>query len=129
MQYGQQHYQPTLNTQLRKAGTIPMMTFKVRGLWKVDYRYKPNDWERDLSYSMLYAQTIWQGCCYVDYGKVKIDESILGQDGREIAKSDIDISTKIAVFNTVFAVFEKKPSATYYIDGSASEKTIRGQVL
>lgn len=99
--------------------------FKVRGLWKVDYRYKPNDWERDLSYSMLYAQTIWQGCCYVDYGKVKIDESILGQDAREMVKSNIDISSKIALLDSVFAVFDKKPSATYYIDGSASEKTIR----
>ena len=61
----------------------------------------------------------------MDYGTVKIDEDIIGQDAREVVMSDVDISTKIAVLDSVFAVFDKKPTAAYFIDGPASEKTIR----
>lgn len=108
---------------LEKSRDYPDDDFILRGLWRVDYRYRPNQWERDLSYSMLMAQTVGQGCCYVDYGNVKIDDSLLGQDSREITGTDR--STSIAILDAVYSVFKSTPEQSFEFKGTSSEKASR----
>jgi hypothetical protein len=96
--------------------------FVLRGLWRVDYRYRPNRWERDLAYTMIYGQTIWQGCCYVDYQAAVIDDSYLGQDSRELVPTDP--ATEVAVLDAAYAVIDKTPAVVHTFEGSAESKAV-----
>lgn len=106
-----------------KSASLPDEDFVVRGLWRIDYRYRPNQWERDLAYSMLLAQTTRQGCCYVDYATGAIDESFLGTDGRTVEPDNP--STAIAILDAVYGIFDKTPESTLQFNGSSSEKAER----
>jgi hypothetical protein len=108
---------------LRKSIDYPEDDFVLRGLWRIDYRYRPNQWERDLSYSMLMAQTNGQGCCYVDYGACTIDDRLLGRDSREI--TDCDRSTSIAVLDAIYSVFKSEPEQSFEFKGTSAEKATR----
>ncbi|WP_438009349.1 DUF364 domain-containing protein [Sorangium sp. So ce321] len=96
--------------------------FALRGLWRVDYRYRPNEHERDLAYSMVYAQTLWQGCAYSAYGDAPVDDALLGADTRHIVTDHWP--TSIAVLDAVYANFERRPLRTYQFSGNAHEKTV-----
>jgi putative heavy-metal chelation protein len=97
--------------------------FTLRGLWTVNYRYRPNRFERDLSYSLVLAQTVGQGCCYVTYGDARIDEDLLSRDAREIWTDDP--FTNIAVLDAIYSAFEKHPVASFDFRGTSDEKAVR----
>jgi Putative heavy-metal chelation len=107
---------------IEQSRDYPDEDFVLRGLWSIDYRYRPNEWERDLSYGMLMAQTTGQGCCYVDYGAARIDESCLGKDGRTL--TGCDRATEIAVLDAVYSVFDKQPEQTFEFKGTSSDKAV-----
>lgn len=113
---------------LERSRQYPTDYFLLRGLWRIDYRYRPNVWERDLAYSMVLAHTVWQGCCYVDYATPKIDDTLLGRDARDLRPEDI--GTAIAVLDAIYAVFDKRPKATFTFQGMASDKTsLRARII
>lgn len=106
-----------------KSKAYPDEDFLIRGVWRINHRYQPNAWERSLAYSMFIVQTIWQGCCYCNYGYADIDESLLGKDAREVRTQDIGV--EIAILDAIYSVFEKKPDSSYVFEGSSNEKAIR----
>ena len=108
---------------IEKSKAYPDEYFFIRGVWRIDHHYQPNAWERSLAYSMLIVQTIWQGCCYCNYGSVNVDESLLGKDAREVRTRDIGVD--IATLDAIYSVFEKKPEASYVFEGSSNDKAIR----
>lgn len=102
--------------------------FRLRGMWRVDYRLRPNEWERDLAFTMIYAQTLWQGCCYVNYQAGDVDDAHLGQDVREIRTSDV--ATQIALLDAGYASLPSSPARQYEYGGSAPEKAMeRGRIV
>lgn len=114
---------------LEKSRSYPDEDFILRGLWSIDYRYRPNEWERDLSYGMLLAQTTGQGCCYVDYPAAQIDDRFLGKDSRTII-DDLDRSTAIAVLDAVYSVFDAQPEQSFEFKGTSADKAVtRAQIV
>jgi hypothetical protein len=108
---------------MQKSTEYPDEDFVLRGLWRIDYRYRPSPWERDLAYSMVVAQTTGQGCCYVDYGSASIDDHLLGTDGREI--TDCDHYTSIAILDAIYSVFKTSPEQSFDFKGGSAEKAAR----
>ena len=113
--------------ELKKIGIDKSQSYKdddfiLKGIWSINHIYRPNVYERLLTYSMVLAQTIGQGCCYIEYGQAKDDTQYLGMDTREFDPDNLAL--KIAVLDAMFTAFDKKPIETYTFLGSSSEKAI-----
>lgn len=94
--------------------------FVVRGLWKTQLLFRPNENERTFSYTYLLAQTVGQGCSYC-CGRACIDPEWIGKDARTLT---FDHSCmRIATLDAVFSVFERNPVRTHLIEGSSIAKT------
>jgi putative heavy-metal chelation protein len=110
-------------TALERSQKFPDEEFMLRGLWRVDYRSQPNAEERIMKYGFLMAQTTHQGCCYSDFGSVKIDTiagSLLGHDARTLPASNI--TERIAVLDAVFGSLCGKSDESRILAGIPSEK-------
>lgn len=94
--------------------------FRLRGLWALNYFYQPGRAERELSYGMVLAQTVGQGCSYADFESVKIDKTLMGQDARHALHTDM--STSIAVLDSAYAAFDVVPSQRLVFEGWSEEK-------
>jgi Putative heavy-metal chelation len=94
--------------------------FQLRGLWALNYLYRPGSAERELNYGMVIAQTMGQGCSYAEFESVFINRSLLGQDSRHATVDDI--STQIAVLDSAYSVFKIKPSNRIVFDGWSETK-------
>jgi hypothetical protein len=101
----------------------PAEDFVLRGLWSIDYRYRPNEFERDKALSLVLAQTIRQGCCYVNYGTTpEIDDSQLSRDARELRPADT--ATEIAVLDAAYAALDRSPAESHEFEGVSQEKAV-----
>jgi len=106
---------------LEKARSYPDGCFMIRGLWRIDYVYRPPDTERTLDYPCILALTAGHGFSYCDKTSVPLDRTVIGKDARDVRPHEI--STEIAVLDAVYSVFEKKPDASFTLDGHPNEKT------
>ncbi len=98
--------------------------FELKGLWRLDYRYRPSSKERDLKYSIIMAQTDVQGAAYVDFESYHIDDGFLGSDVRELL-ADMPYGLQIAALDAAAYYTDKKePLARYSFEGSSSEKVV-----
>lgn len=94
--------------------------FILRGLWKTQLLFRPNENERIFEYTYLLAQTIGQGCSYC-CGRACIDREWLGQDARTLA---FDHSCmRVAVLDSIFSIFNRHPAKTFLIEGTSITKT------
>lgn len=110
-------------TALERSQMFPDEEFMLRGLWRVDYHSQPNAEERIMKYSFLMAQTTHQGCCYTDFGSVKVDTiagSLLGHDARTLPTSDI--TERIALLDAVFGTLCGKSNESRILAGTPGEK-------
>jgi len=94
--------------------------FVIRGLWKTQLFFKPNENERTFEYTYLLVQTVGQGCSYC-CGKTFIDREWIGKDARFLSFDHSCV--RIATLDAIFSVFERNPFKTHFIDGSSIVKT------
>jgi len=94
--------------------------FILRGLWKTQLLFKPNEHERIFEYTYLLAQTVGQGCSYC-CGRACIDREWIGQDARKL-QSDHGCM-RIAVLDAIFSIFDRHPAKTFFIEGTSISKT------
>lgn len=94
--------------------------FTLRGLWKTQLLFKPNENERVFEYTYLLAQTVGQGCSYC-CGRACIDREWIGQDARKLESHHGCM--RIAVLDAVFSVFDRHPAKTFLIEGTSISKT------
>lgn len=110
-------------TAIDEAKHYPDDLFILRGLWRLDIRFKPNPTERLFSYTTVIAQTIGQGCCYCPHGHIPIlNDELIGNDARYISAGDRSID--IAILDAIYFVFNKTPQKTYTIHGNSNEKAV-----
>lgn len=95
--------------------------FLIRGLWKTDLLFKPNENERTFNYTYLLVQTIGQGCSYCCCGEAFIDSEWIGKDARTLTSDDSCL--RIATLDAILSVFERHPVRSYKIEGSSIAKT------
>jgi hypothetical protein len=108
---------------LERTRGMPEKLFKVRGLWRLDYRYRPNELERDLAYSIVLVQAQHQGAAYVTYQSALIDDAFLGADTRYIASEEALIT--IAALDAAYANLPRSPARTITYSGDAETKAVR----
>lgn len=96
--------------------------FTIRGLWKTELLFKPNENERTFEYTYLLIQTIGQGCSYC-CDKACIDSELVGQDARTVVSEHSCM--RIATLDAIFSVFDRHPVRTYLIDGTSIDKTVQ----
>lgn len=113
--------QLALHAQRVTADMDPAL-FRVRGLWTVNYRYRPNPLERDLAYSIVYVQTLHQGAAYVDFMSAGIDDSLLDLDARYLQNAPAP--TRIAGLDAVYATLPRSPISVHTYEGTAEEKAV-----
>lgn len=112
------------NTAIKKAKNYPEDLFILRGLWKLDIKFKPNPTERLFNYTTVLAQTVGQGCCYCPHGDIPIlDDGLIGKDARYISVSDYSVN--IAILDAIYSIFDKKVDKTYTLHGNSIEKSIK----
>jgi hypothetical protein len=97
--------------------------FTIRGLWKTQLLFKPNENERIFEYTYMLAQTIGQGCSYGGDATCAIDRELVGQDARTVVSEHNCM--RIAILDAIFSVFEHHPVRTYLIDGTSIDKTVQ----
>ena len=107
---------------LERSQNIQANDLKIRGLWNVDYLYRPNLAERNLSYSMLFVQTLQQGCCYCSFGKERIDQTWLHKDARDLI--GVGGAMEIAALDAIFACFNRHPVLKICFSGTSEEKAV-----
>ncbi|GGK55461.1 Rossmann-like domain-containing protein [Salinarimonas ramus] len=107
----------------RETSAQDPSNFHLRGLWRVDYRYRPNALERDLAYSMVYAQARRIGCAYVDFASHDVDDLWLGSDSRKLS-DNAPAALRIAALDTAFAELGREPSEMFHFEGDAAEKAV-----
>lgn len=110
---------------------LPDEDFVLRSMWGVDYRSQPTAYERFMVYSFVMAQTVRQGCCYVDFGTVDLGEShdaLIGRDAREVRGRTV--AEDIAILDAAFGVLPREPYRTLSIDGTPERKALaRAEVV
>jgi uncharacterized UPF0146 family protein len=94
--------------------------FILRGLWKTQLLFRPNEKERIFEYTYLLAQTVGQGCSYC-CDRVCIDREWIGQDARRLESEHGCM--RIAVLDAIFSVFDRQPAKTFFIEGTSISKT------
>jgi hypothetical protein len=115
---------------LERTSSMPDEEFLLRGLWRVDYRCRPNDRERLMTYGFLIAQTAHQGCCYTDFGATAIgdiSESLIGVDTRTIAHPGL--CQRIAVLDAIYGSLCGSADLSLTIKGTPAEKAVRRAAL
>jgi hypothetical protein len=108
---------------LERVSSMPDEEFLLRGLWRVDYRCRPNDWERLMTYGFLIAQTAHQGCCYTDFGATAIgelSESLIGVDARTIVHRSL--FQRIALLDAIYGSICGPADASRKVTGTPAEK-------
>ena len=106
-----------------KSRGYPDESFIVRGLWRTDLLFKPNQTERTFDYTYLLVQTVGEGACYCSTIPV-IEEGyyLLGQDCREAEFRYRCVEA--AAVDAMFSAFEKHPDETMTMTGSSAEKAL-----
>lgn len=115
---------------LERTSSMPDEEFLLRGLWRVDYRCRPNDWERLMAYGFLIAQTAHQGCCYTNFGTAAIgdiSESFIGVDARTMAHRNL--FQQIAVLDAIYGSLCGPADLSLTVTGTPAEKAIRRAAL
>ncbi|MFI0977585.1 Rossmann-like domain-containing protein [Streptomyces sp. NPDC021093] len=116
----------TLRTVLaERSRDLPDDDFRLRGMWCVDYRSQPTEYERFMAYSFVLAQTVRQGCCYADFGTVRLGESsdgLIGKDARLARGSSLE--EDIAILDAAFGALPRTPAETLTIDGRPEVKAL-----
>jgi len=115
---------------LERTSSMPDEQFLLRGLWRVDYRCRPNDWERLMTYGFLIAQTAHQGCCYTDFGTTAIEDipdSLIGIDARTIACRTL--FQRIAVLDAIYGSLHGPANVSLTVTGTPAEKAERRAAL
>lgn len=108
-----------------RSRDLPDDDFRLRSLWSVDYRSQPTDYERFMVYSFVLAQTVRQGCCYADFGTVRIGEAsdgLIGKDARLVRGSTRE--EDIAILDAAFGALPRTPAEVLTIDGPPEEKAL-----
>lgn len=108
---------------IEKSAGLPADLFMLRGLWRIDYRYRPNQLERDLAYTVACAQTEYQGAAYVPYQALTIDDSLLGSDTRYVDSDQAAIT--IAALDAAYARLPRNPARVVTYSGGAEAKAVR----
>jgi hypothetical protein len=98
-------------------------SFVIRGLWRTDLLFRPNQAERTFDYTYLLVQTVGEGACYCSTIPV-IEEGyyLLGQDCREVDFRYRCIEA--AAVDAMFSAFEKHPDETMTMTGGSAEKAL-----
>jgi len=112
---------------LKKSAHLKDEDFIIRGLWKVDLAFKPNQDERTFRYNFLVAQTVGQGSCYCDKD-LEINEGLMGRDAREII-SEMSCY-EIALLDSIYASIPRSPAEVIELAGNSIDKAVkRGAVI
>lgn len=108
---------------IEKSRDYPDESFVVRGLWRTDLLFRPNQTERTFDYTYLLVQTLGEGACYCSTIPV-IEEGyyLLGQDCREAEFKYRCI--EVAAIDAMFSAFEKRPDETFTLTASSAEKAL-----
>jgi hypothetical protein len=115
---------------LERASSMPDEEFLLRGLWRVDYHCRPNEWERLMAYGFLIAQTAHQGCCYTDFGSTAVEdipESLIGIDARTIPCRSL--FQRIAVLDAIYGSLLGPADSSLTVTGTSAEKAERRATL
>lgn len=115
---------------LERTSSMPDEEFSLRGLWRVDYNCRPNDWERLMSFGFLIAQTAYQGCCYTDFGTTAIEdisESLIGKDARTVDYRNL--FQRIAVLDAIYGSLRGPADLSLTVAGTPAEKAARRAAL
>lgn len=107
---------------LRKTADRPEEDFVVRGLWKIDLRFRPNVHERIFNYSVMLAQTLGQGCSYCSPAAC-LDDDVIGKDAREIVAQKS--CRNIAILDSIYSTIVRRPQETHEFRGTSVEKADR----
>ncbi|MER7518596.1 Rossmann-like domain-containing protein [Streptomyces sp. NPDC126499] len=108
-----------------RSRDLPDADFRLRGMWSVDYRAQPTDYERFMVYSFVLAQTVRQGCSYADFGSVPIGEAsdgLIGKDARLVRGRSR--AEDIAILDAAFGALPRTPTHVVTVDGSPEEKAV-----
>lgn len=108
-----------------RSRDIPDDDFRLRSLWGVDYRSQPTAYERFMVYSFVMAQTVRQGCCYADFGSVRLGEpsdGIIGKDARLVRGETPE--QDIAILDAAFGALPRSPGNVVTIDGAPDVKAL-----
>ena len=112
---------------LKKSAHFKDEDFIIRGLWKVDLAFKPNQAERTFRYNFLVAQTVGQGSCYCDKD-LEINEGLIGRDAREIV-SEMSCY-EIALLDSIYSSIPRSPAEVIELSGNSIDKAVkRGAVI
>lgn len=103
-----------------KSKSHPDSDFTIRGLWRTDLLFRPNQHERTFAYTYVLAQTVGQGCSYCATD-VSLDESLMGKDAREVRPKNL--SMRVALLDAVYSVFPKNPAVSFKLEGNSIAKT------
>jgi hypothetical protein len=109
-----------------RSDELPQDAFILRGLWGVDYRSLPNEHERFMTYSFMMAQTIFQGCCYADFGAVELNadsDALLGRDVRTLR--GLGHVQRIAILDAVYGSLIDEPDKVISLSGLPAGKVVR----
>lgn len=115
---------------LERTSSMPDEEFLLRGLWRVDYHCRPNDWERLMAYGFLIAQTAYQGCCYTEFGvsaAEDVSESLIGVDARTIAYRSL--FQRIAVLDAIYGSLCGPADLSLTFTGTPAEKAAQRAAL
>ncbi|EKX67620.1 hypothetical protein Sipo8835_36135 [Streptomyces ipomoeae] len=108
-----------------RSRDVPDDDFRLRSLWSVDYRSQPTEYERFMVYSFVLAQTVRQGCCYADFGSVRLDEAgdgLIGKDARLVRGRTLE--EDIAILDAAFGALPRSPAQVVTVDGLPEAKAL-----
>ena len=115
---------------LERASSMSDEEFLLRGLWRVDYRCRPNHWERLMTFGFLVAQTAHQGCCYTEFGTTSVQdipESFIGVDARTMAHRDL--FQQIAVLDAIYGSLCGPADLSLGVTGTPADKAAQRAAL
>lgn len=115
---------------LERTRSLPDADFLLRGLWRVDYRCRPNDRERLMAYGFIIAQTAHQGCCYTEFGMAPIEdvsEPYIGVDARTMPYRNL--FQRIAVLDAIYGSLRGPADLSLTVTGTPAEKSVRRATL
>ncbi|QOV36569.1 hypothetical protein IM697_42445 [Streptomyces ferrugineus] len=117
---------------VERSRGLPDDDFLLRAMWGVDYRSQPTPYERFMIYSFVMAQTVRQGCCYADFGSVKVGElsdTLIGRDAREARGATTE--EDIAILDAAFGCLPRNPHQVLTIDGRrpAEKALARAEII
>lgn len=108
-----------------RSRDLPDDDFRLRSMWGVDYRSRPTAYERFMVYSFVLAQTVRLGCCYADFGTVKLGEpsdALIGEDARLVRGDTLE--QDIAVLDAAFGALPRSPAQLVTVDGAPEAKAL-----